>query len=112
MRISINSAAIAVIPVTATVVILVVAVTVVGECCQSTFTFAFLVDGRSSRCFGRRRNKVLLRRVEARAFLAVTVLPFRTSCAATVTVVPATATVVVFVITVTIAEVKCGSARF
>jgi len=110
MRIPISSATIAVIPVTATVVILVVTVTIIGKCCQPTLTFAILIDG-PSRWFGRRGNKVLLRRVEARAFVAVTVLPFRTSFAATVTAVPATTTVVVFVITVTIAAVIFCSAR-
>jgi len=61
MLLPISSTAIAIIPVTAAVVVLVVAVTVMGESFQATFAFAVLM-GSSGSC---RSSKVMLCRVAA-----------------------------------------------
>jgi len=108
MLLPISSTTIAIIPVTAAVVVLVVAVTVLGESFQTTFAFAVLMGSHGS-C---RSNKVLLCRVEALAFFAVTVLVFVPTLATTVTTVPSATTIVVCVVAVAIFEVKLCSARF
>jgi len=108
MLLPISSTAIAIIPVTAAVVVLVVAVTVLGENFQSTFAFAFRMGSRGS-C---RSNKVLLCRVEAFALFTVTVLVFVPTLATTVTAVPSATAIVVCVVAVAIFEVKLCSARF
>jgi len=108
MLLPISSTAIAIIPVTAAVVVLVVAVTVLGESFQATFAFALRMGSHGS-C---RSNKVLLCRVEALAFFAVTVLVFVPTLATTVTAVPSATAVVVCVVAVAIFEVKLCSARF
>jgi len=108
MLLPISSTAIAIIPVTAAVVVLVVAVTVLGESFQATFAFAVLMGSHGS-CRG---NKVLLCRVEALTFFAVTVLVFVPTLATTVTAVPSATAIVVLVVAVAIFEVKLCSARF
>jgi uncharacterized membrane protein len=107
MLLPIRSTAIAIIPVTAAVVVLVVAVTVLGESFQSTFAFAILMGshGRS------RSNKVLFCRVEALTFFAVTVLVFVPTLATTVTAVPSATAIVVVVVAVTIFHETFCSAR-
>jgi hypothetical protein len=102
------SAAIAVIPVTAAVVVLVITVAILGKLFRTTFTVAILIGS----CGGSRGNKVLLFRIKACTLLAITVLPFFTTLATTVTPVPAATTVVVVVVAVTIFDVRFFSARF
>jgi len=108
MLLPISSTAIAIIPVTAAVVVLVVAVAVLGESFQSTFAFAFLMGSRGS-C---RSNKVLLCWVAAFTLFTVTVLVFVPTRAATVTAVPSATAIVVAVVAVAIFEVKFISTRF
>merc|ERR1719181_1287591 len=98
MLLPISSTAIAIIPVTAAVVVLVVAVAVLGESFQSTFAFAFLMGSRGS-C---RSNKVLLCWVAAFTLFTVTVLVFFPTRAATVTAVPSATAIVVAVVAVAI----------
>jgi len=108
MLLPISSTAIAIIPVTAAVVVLVVAVTVLGESFQATFAFAVRMGSHGS-C---RSSKVLLCRVEALTFFTVTVLVLVPTLATTVTAVPSATAIVVCVVAVAIFEVKLCSARF
>jgi len=104
--VSIFTATVAIIPVTATVVILVVAIAIRGKVFQAAFAFTILIHSGGFHS----SNKVLHIRVQARTLCAVTVLILFPTIATTVTTIPVTTAIVVVVIAIAIFDVKLCSA--